>query len=86
MAEYVYGVTSKIPYAVNLYTTIHDKMYRWSYHFVTKTGTLWYIETPGIPGVTPNRDMQMLKVIHEDAPKVTPQNLNDKLKLILLFM
>src|ERR1035437_6716662 len=79
-AEYPYwGQKSEYPYAVNLYVTLHDKIYRWSYHFKNNIGRLWHINDPGFVGLTPNKNSKLLKTIKEDCPKVTPQNVKEKI-------
>jgi len=86
-AEYVYWVdTDKTPYAVHLYTTINDKLYRWSFYEDEQEGRLWYYEEPGIPGLKPNRKAKLLKVFHDYFPDITPVNITDKVKMILLFL
>lgn len=85
-AEYVYwSDANETPYAVHLYATIGDKMYRWSSYFGHAVGHLWYIEVPGIPGLVPNRKTKLLKTLQDD-PKITPQNINEKISLIILFL
>ena len=59
-------------------------MYRW-----TTTGTaahLWYVKTPGIPGVKQNEDLELLKTFKENVPDITPDNFLDKLSVYLLFL
>jgi len=86
LAEYVYwSDEKKTPYAIHLYTTIGDKTYRWSSYHGNTTGHLWFIEEPGVPGITPNRKTKLLKTLQED-PHITPQNISDKIELIILFM
>ena len=85
LAEYVYWSDSnQTPYAIHLYTTIGDKMYRWSSYDGHTTGHLWFIEDPGIPGIQPNRKTKLLKTLQE-GPQITPQNIIEKIKFILLF-
>jgi len=85
-AEYVYWMDEKqTPYAIHLYVEIGDKTYRWSSYNGNVTGHLWYIEEPGIPGITNNRKCKLLKTLQED-PQITPQNIADKINFLLLFM
>ncbi len=89
MAEYVYWAEGdKIPFVTNLYITHNDKLYRWSLHYHEGKGRLWYIEEPGIPGVRANKKLKLLKVFskEDETPHITPQNILEKVKLILLFM
>ena len=83
-AEYIYWADGVL--TTHLYTYINDKMYRWSVDSDGVIGRLWHYEEPGIPAVRPNRKGKLVKVFHEDKPDITPQNINDKIKLILLFM
>ena len=71
---------------VHLYVNINDKMYRWSVEDEGKLGRLWYVGQPGTPGIEPNRKMFLLKTFKEDLPVITPQNIEEKLRFILVFM
>lgn len=84
-AEYVCWDDDQTIGSVNLYTTINDKMYRWSVSPFDKTGRLWFIKTPGVMGQIPNKDLVLLKVFEEFAP-VTPQNIKEKIRLMLTFL
>lgn len=84
-AEYVnYGENS-----VHLYTTLNDKMYRWSVNMIAGQpdyGTIWYVGEPGEPGVRPNKKMKLLKSFTDNLPQVTPKNIQSKLRFMLLFL
>jgi len=85
-AEYVeYGKTEGT--AIHLYTTINDKMYRWS-TIESENGTsgyIWYIGEPGEPGIKPNRKLKLLKHF-EIPPTIVPSNVERKLRFMLLFL
>jgi hypothetical protein len=85
-AEYVsYSDTS----SVHIYTIINNKMYRWSVNSITEQsdyGTIWYVGEPGIPGERPNRKMKMLKSFDTYLPNITPENIVNKLRFMLLFL
>lgn len=70
----------------HLYTTINNRMYRWSVELDGALGRLWYIEEPGEPGRSPNKGLKMVKNFGSNYPTITPQNVNDKLRFILLFL
>jgi hypothetical protein len=89
VAEYVYwSEGDEIPFVTNLYVTINGKMYRWSLHYHEEKGRLWYVEEPGEPGIRANKKLKLLKTFHkaDETPIITPQNILEKVKLILLFM
>jgi hypothetical protein len=82
-AEYAYFGSIK---NVHLYTTINNRMYRWSLELNGSMGRLWYVGEPGEPGVRPNRKLELVKNFQSMFPTITPQNIQDKLKFILLFL
>jgi hypothetical protein len=82
-AEYVHFGNIKNHH---LYTTINNRMYRWSVEIDGAMGRLWYVGEPGEPGVTPNRKMELVKNFHAIYPAITPGNIQEKLKFILLFL
>jgi hypothetical protein len=69
----------------HLYRIINDKMYRWSFEETTNVARVWYVGEPGIPGETPNKKLELLKSFEERFPEVTPQNVEEKLRLVLVF-
>ena len=71
---------------VHLYATINNKMYRWSMEEEGTIGRLWSVGEPGIPGAQPNRKMFLIKSFKKDLPVITPQNILEKLKFILVFL
>jgi hypothetical protein len=71
--------------AVHLYTTINNRMYRWSMEANGAAAHLWYVGEPGIPGKNPNRKMFLIKSF-KDFPQITPENIERKLRFILLFL
>lgn len=84
-AEYVYWSDDGTLSFLHLYTTINDKMYRWTVSESEKAACLSYVEKPGIPGRRANEKIQLLKKL-EDHPDLTPQNVAEKIKFILLYM
>jgi hypothetical protein len=89
LAEYVYWAEGdEIPFVTNLYITINNKMYRWSRDYHEGKGRLWYVEEPGEPGIRANKKLKLLKTFHkaDETPHITPQNIVEKVKMILLFM
>lgn len=85
-AEYVkFGDANSI----HIYTTINNKMYRWSVNDIEshpQLGTIWYIGEPGEPGVRTNRKLKLLKSFHGNFPQITPENIERKLRFMLLFL
>ena len=74
--------------AAHLYVMINNRMYRWTYH-TDKRGTvglLWFIGEPGEQGVRPNRKLKLLKSFKGALPQITPQNVERKLRFILVFL
>ncbi len=86
-AEYVDYGNSK---GVHLYSLLGDRMYRWSVEEFadgrTRSGTIWFVGEPGLPGVRPNRKMKMLKYFNSGIPTITPENVERKLRFMLLFL
>lgn len=82
-AEYVHWgqVNSK-----HLYTVINNRTYRWSIEIDGSLGRLWAIDEPGVPGKSPNRGLTVVKSFGDKYPTITPQNVNEKLRFILLFL
>lgn len=87
-AEYTYWNACEEPTFVHLYTTINNNMYRWSTFFVNKKqrGAIFHVKEPGIPGVKPNKDLKRVKSFSSNLPTITPDNVNVKLKFMLLFL
>lgn len=61
-------------------------MYRWSVEDDGKLGRLWHVGQPGVPGIEPNRKMFLIKSFKESLPTITPQNIEEKLRFILVFL
>jgi hypothetical protein len=87
-AEYVYFRRSSSLANTSLYTTIGGRMYRWS--IARSIGQVWYIKTPGEPGVRRNEGMELVKSFCPEAgesiPQLTPANINEKLRTWLVFL
>lgn len=79
-AEYVKWSGSD---TIHLYATINTRMYRWSIN--GGDAYLWYVGEPGEPGVRPNRKLKLVKSFRE-FPPITPQNIERKLRFMLLFL
>jgi hypothetical protein len=84
-AEYVYWENDGQLAAINLYVIINAKMYRWSTTLGEKVARLWYVKEPGLPGVQPNKGLNLLKSF-EDHPDLTPENVAEKIKFMLPFL
>jgi|SRR5579864_1466590 len=82
-AEYVNWGQVK---STHLYTFINNRTYRWSVELDGSLGRLWHIGEPGVPGKSPNRELTVVKNFGERYPTITPQNVNEKLRFILLFL
>jgi hypothetical protein len=72
--------------SIHLYTMINNRMYRWSIEGNGTTGRLWYVGEPGEPGIRPNRKLSLVKSFTKDFPPITPQNIERKLRFMLLFL
>ena len=70
----------------NLYVSIGNRMYRWSITDEDSVARIWYIGEPGVPGVRANRKMFLVKTFNDHFPQITPQNIEQKLKFMLLFL
>lgn len=85
-AEYVYmekGIG--LPVSVHQYIKINDKMYRWSVSNIDGKAHLWYVKSPGVPGIRPNRDMHHL-ITFKHYPRITPENIEAKIRMMLIFL
>ena len=69
----------------HLYRMIGDRMFRWSHEETTNVARVWYIGSPGIPGVSPNKDLELLQSFEDNLPIVTPDNVEDKIRLVVTF-
>lgn len=70
----------------SLYVKVGERTFRWS---VNSSGTaqLWFVGTPGIPGVSKNLDMKCLKVFKEtDIPELNPANATERIGDWLPFL
>ncbi len=91
-AEYVFfepGENAPL-FSYNLYTVINDQTYRWSVYpggsgDDKPLGTLSSIGEPGIPGERYNRRVRRVTSF-EDFPEMTPQNVEQKIRIILTFL
>lgn len=72
--------------AVHLYTVVNHRTYRWSLELDGSAARLWYIDEPGIPGVRQNKGVKLVKNFKGKYPAITPQNIEEKLRFILLFL
>lgn len=69
----------------HLYTEINNRTYRWSLEY--GMAQIWYVGEPGIPGKQPNRQMKRLQSFKDGYyPNITPQNIEQKLRFMLLFL
>jgi hypothetical protein len=84
-AEYIFWATGELA-ATHLYTTINDKCYRWSVSKNSKA-KLWYIREPGESGVRLDQNLKRLKSFASGSySEITPANIKDKIKFMLLFL
>jgi hypothetical protein len=83
-AEYLVFQKTNFINSVSLYTTINKKMYRVT-NIQNTLVQLWYIKNPGIPGTRKNTDLSLIASFKEDLPKVTPLNIKDKVRTLLVF-
>lgn len=83
-AEYVYWSDDGALASIHLYTTINEKMYRWSMVPGTSGGRLWHVGEPGIPGKEPNKKLALLKNL--DLNSITPSNVEEKIRTYLPFL
>lgn len=84
MAEYIvqgFGA----PY-INLYVNVGTKTYKWAVH--DTMGRLYFVGEPGVPGLVPNRDFKYVIGFTEPetVPKITPFNIESKVRLLLMFL
>lgn len=70
----------------SLYKIVNERMYRWSLVAETEVARLWHVGEPGIPGERPNRKMKLVKTFNSHHPNVTPDNIEQKIKFMLLFL
>lgn len=88
-AEYlVYKKSNKV-YSTSLYTKINDRVYRWSV-LSEDNAQLWLVKEPGTPGISVNKGLSMVKSFPskdgEPLPALTPQNINEKIRIWLVFL
>jgi len=83
-AEYIFFNDGMLA-AVSLYTTIKNKMYRWSV-ISENNAQLWYVKFPGIPGFKANDGMSTVLSFNNKIPLLNPLNINQKVTTWLLFL
>lgn len=82
-AEYLFWQDGSLA-SQSLYVTINNKMYRWTEG--AGIYQLWYVKTPGEPGVRINQNMESIKAFRFDNyPVITPENIEQKVKIMLLM-
>lgn len=84
-AEYVFWLGPNGEPTVHLYVSINDAVYRWSVDSDGIFGRLWHIKEPGVPGVKQNTKSDLLKTFKGNLPDITPQNIDEKIRFILLW-
>jgi hypothetical protein len=96
--EYVYWADNEELGSQHIYTTIDKKTYRWTFPapFSSKfsgmvatspnEGRLWHVGKPGIPGIIPNRNVQLLRIFQVTVPEITPINVHSVIRMILTFI
>ena len=87
-AEYVYFRRTDFLANTSLYVDIGEKTYRWSE--TRSIGQLWYVEKPGEPGKKKNEGMKLVRSFSPDLgetiPGITPFNIEEKVRTILVFL
>lgn len=83
-AEYVYHNDYTV-WSESIYVTVGSKMFRWT-QSATGAGQIWYIGTPGIPGIIENKNLVIIKQFIDDIPVITPSNIHKKLHTWLTFL
>lgn len=87
-AEYIYFRKTEFLANTSLYTKIGERTYRWS--VARGVGQIWYIKTPGEPGVRRNEGMELVKAFLPNngdvIPTLTPENINERLRTWLVFL
>jgi hypothetical protein len=85
-AEYLFFDKGET-FSYSLYTEINGKMYRWTCN--AQCCLISYVESPGVPGISVNQNISHIKVFwFSDGfidPKLTPKNVNQKLKTWITF-
>jgi hypothetical protein len=84
-AEYVIWKDDGSVASIHLYTTINDKMYRWTTGTSIKHARLFYIGQPGIPGKEANKEVEFIQRF-DTFPQITPQNIEEKIRFMLPFL
>lgn len=86
-AAYLIWKDSDVPDSCSLYTIIKDKCYCWT---TTATGraALWYVKNPGELGkeLTHDRELLFSMAPEDNQPKITPENVSQKIKTMLVFL
>ncbi len=81
--EYVFWSDGELA-SHSLYTKINDRTYRWTVG--AGVCQLWYIGDPGEPGVRVNKNMQSIKAFNfKNSPNITPNNIQQKIRTILVL-
>lgn len=87
-AEYIYFRRTEFLANTSLYVEINGKTYRWSHN--RGIGQLWFIEKPGEPGVRRNDGIKLVRTfspgVGESVPQITPSNIEEKVRTILVFL
>lgn len=87
-AEYVYNQKGWAnPATIHLYVLINDKMYRWTTVSHNGSARLYYIKWPGVPGEKINRGLKQLQFFQDIGQTVvTPDNIEEKIKIMLMLL
>lgn len=70
----------------SLYIKVHDRVYRWTIYKAIDGAGLYIVNEPGVPGLTPNKGVELVLEFNKDIPDITPQNIKEKVALMLTFM
>lgn len=85
-AEYLYFKNSTHAISWSLYTTINNRLYRWSIGF-SGNATLTYLKNNQLPRTRLTHETEKLMWIAKGNPQptITPYNIQQKLSIYLLF-
>lgn len=74
------------PASESIYIEMNRKTYRWTITVHNNYGYIWYIEEPGVPGISTNKKPHLIVRFKEDVPQITPANIKEKFKTYLVFV
>lgn len=81
-AEYVFQ--HEHAWSESIYISIGHRMFRWT--LIGRSGQIWHIGKPGVPGHLENQELSFLKEFRYNIPNITPNNIHQKLQTWLPFL